>query len=405
MQLARTQSAEYQPNEPLCFWAGALGLASHRLRSRLTDCEALAQVAVGQRRSRSDSRSDQLGTSGPLVRGTMARNRRHLSTVAAAACCLLAAGLVAASAAQPAQADSTCGTVTTTLVPACGAWWGIAANPQSYAQVSHLEGEMGRQFDTVYDFHTVGDTLPTPGERQLVSQGRILHINLETTKYSWSQIASGDADARLTAQAQGVASLRQRVFINFDHEPDAAKKAVRGTPANFVAAYRHVHQLFLNEGASNTVWIWVVTGWKNNFGALLSLYPGNDVVDWISWEAYTQVGCPAYPTLSSRASFVQNVSPMYNWLHSVGAQGGIDATKPIMISEYDATYNTPDPNVTANWYAGISAALQSSFPQIKAIQKWDVAGNCRYPIDTDPIIMSAMRTMGQDPYFNQVRPS
>ncbi len=339
----------------------------------------------------------------------MLRRRLRTIVIPAVAAILVALGLgsvppVAASTTAPqAAAAEPCGLISAKLVPSCGAWWGIATRPQSYAQLAHLEGEMGRKFDTYYEFHIIGDTMPNAGERQAVAEGRMLHVNLETTKYSWAQVANGVADAKIRVQAQGIASLHKQVFINFDHEPDAAKKAVRGTPAQFVAAFRHVHDLFLAAGATNTVWMWVTTGWKSNFNRLLALYPGNDVVDWISWEAYTEVGCGTHPVLGTAASFKKNVTPMYNWLHTTGAAGGIDATKPIMISEYGATYNTPDPNVTANWYKGIPTALRTNFPHIKAVQKWDILGNCRYNIDTDPVITEAVRVAGSDPYVNQPR--
>ena len=330
---------------------------------------------------------------------------------------LLGVGVVLAASAigsQPAQAVSAaapaapaavpCGQVSVKLVPSCGAWFGLSATPQTHAKLAYLEGLVNRKFDIVYNFHRIGDTLPTPSERQLVKEGRMLHVNIETTQLSWAQVAAGAADAALTKQAQGLKSLNVPVMINFDHEPDAKKKAVRGTPAEFVAAFRHVHDVFDQAGATNAVWVWVTTGYKGNFGRLLALYPGNAYVDWLSWEAYTGVGCDENPTLGTAASFYKNVSPMYNWVRTTGAAGGIDASKPIIISEYDAVYNTPDPTVTANWYRGIPGALQTSFPNIKAIQKWDVPGNCRYATDTDPEITAAIRAIGTKPYLNQPRP-
>lgn len=302
------------------------------------------------------------------------------------------------------RAAADCGPVSPKLVPGCGAWFGIATTPQDYQRLSHVEALIGRTFDMVYDFHAVGDALPTAGERRLVREGRMLHVNIESTKLSYAQIAAGAADSELTTQAHGLQSLGVPVLINFDHEPDARKKDGRGTPAEFVAAYRHVHDVFAAAGAANAVWAWVTTGYSGNFDRLLSFYPGNDDVDWISWEAYTGVKCPSPSTLSASASFYKNVQPMYKWLHTTGAAGGIDVTKPIIISEYDAVYNTADPSVTANWYRGMVPAIKTSFPGIKAIQKWDVpGGNCRYSTDTDPQITAAIKVAGANPYVNQPR--
>lgn len=324
---------------------------------------------------------------------------------------LLAPSLSSSSAASAASAGTSpgaqaavCGQVSAKLVPSCGAYFGIVTTPQQYSRLTYLEGLVGRSFDIVYDFHAIGDDLPTPGERRLVQEGRILHVNIETTKLSWAQVAAGQADPQLATQARGLQSLGVPVMINFDHEPDAQKKAVRGTPDEFVAAYRHVHDVFAAAGASNAVWVWVTTGYSGNFSRLLPLYPGNAYVDWLSWEAYTGVKCPSPSTLSASASFYKNVSPMYHWLHTTGAAGGIDDTKPIIISEYDAVYNTPDPMVTANWYRKMAPVLKTSFPGIKAVQKWDVpGGNCRYNLDTSPEITAAIKAVGANPYMNQPR--
>ena len=67
---------------------------------------------------------------------------------------------------------------------------------------------------------------------------------------------------------------------------DGKTRASWGTPADYVAAYRHIHAVFAQYGVTKAVWAWVPTGWKGNYNKLAPYYPGNDVVDWIGWDPY-----------------------------------------------------------------------------------------------------------------------
>ena len=108
----------------------------------------------------------------------------------------------------PAQA-ATCGTLSPLAVPACGALWGIATPGGSESALQSDEATVGRNFDIVYDFHQVGDTLPTSAEVDEVASGHLLHVNIEST--NWVAVRTGAQDAALTKQALGVKSLHAPV--------------------------------------------------------------------------------------------------------------------------------------------------------------------------------------------------
>jgi PKD repeat protein len=301
----------------------------------------------------------------------------------------------------PAAQASTCATLGPLAVPACGAFWGFAVDGGSGSLLASDENTVGRPFDIVYDFHTVGDTLPTADERNEVASGHLLHVNIESRPYTYASIASGAEDALLIKQAQGVASLNAPVYVTFEHEPDVKTKVSRGTPAQFVAAWQHVHDLFEANGATNSLWVWVTTGWYLNIPRYAELYPGNSYVDWISWEAYSTTSCGTgrNPLTST---FADAAGPVYQWLHNgQAAAAGIDVSKPEMISEYGANYDSGNPGAQGAWYQGIPQALKTQFPDIKAVTKWDTAGgNCRYAMTTSPQTTAGVVAGGQDPFVN-----
>lgn len=289
-------------------------------------------------------------------------------------------------------------------VPSCGALWGLASSPPTAAHLADEERQVNRKFDIVYHFHTVTDQLPTADEAAAVAQGRYLHVDIEPRPYSYAQISAGVADPSLIAQAQGLAQLKVPVYVTFAHEPDAASKyGIVGTPAQFVAAWRHVHDLFLVNGATNAVWVWVVVGWHDNWYKYQGLYPGNDVVDWVSWEAYSTTSCNTTRNKLT-GSFATTAGPMYNWLNGgSGALAGIDPMKPQMISEYGAVYDNGNPGAQGAWYQGIPDALRTQFPQLKAVGKWDNPGGaCQYQTGVSQLTIDGMTKAGADPYVNQL---
>ena len=296
----------------------------------------------------------------------------------------------------------------TDLVPSCGrVLWGLATRPQSLPALSAVEDSVGRAFDIVYNYHDINDVIPTETEVSEVQQGRTLHLAIAARIYgatpdtvTYADIASGKYDAGLERQAAGVASLEVPVFMTFDQEANQHDKlGPRGTAADFRAAWRHIHALYVQAGATNAVWVWVMTGAVENLTRAGRLWPGNDVVDWISWNVYNQSGCGSgHVTPSMYASFETAMKPFYTFIHTQGPSLGIDANKPMMISETGSVTYADDPRRTALWYATIPATVKK-YPQIKAVTLWDskTSDACDYTFQQDPEVLAAVARAGLDP--------
>jgi hypothetical protein len=277
--------------------------------------------------------------------------------------------------------------------------WGISADSST---VDSVERAIGQKFDLVYFFDSVdsGD-LPTSDERQAVASGQTLHINIESREFSksdhpdvkWSDIAAGAFDSTLTSAAKGLASLHKPFFVTFDHEADnKAKLAARGTPEQFVAAWKHVRKVFEQAGATQAIWTWVVTGYPGNNATAQALYPGNGQVDWISWDPYDSRGCQNGAVGSDPAqTFAEVAKPFYDWLATDGVKAGISLKKPYMISETGSAYDPKDPQAAAAFYASIPAGLKE-LPRIRAVTLWpQSSGDCNYQISGIPQLQPALR--------------
>jgi hypothetical protein len=251
------------------------------------------------------------------------------------------------------------------MAPTCGAWWGEALDTTDTSLVAAVDAAQtadGRRLDIVHTYHRWDDVFPTPAEQFLARSGHLLFLNWQPTapngsSISWASIASGTQNATIDAEAARLRQLGQPVLMSFSHEPDNDLGRY-GSAAQFVAAYRYVHNRVVGDGATNVRWVWTVEGidtavWQARYR---ELWPGNGYVDWISWDPYNFASCTGKPWLS----FSAMVAPFYQWLSSqpFGQQ-------PLMLAEY-GTITQGGADTKQAWYAGESAAL-SRFPRLKAL--------------------------------------
>ncbi|MCP3786644.1 beta-mannanase [Micromonospora sp. A3M-1-15] len=115
-------------------------------------------------------------------------------------------------------------------------------------------------------------------------------------RYRLSRIVDGDFDGYLRSWAEGVKSLGYPVAIRFAHEMNGdwypwCEKANGNRPGEYVQAWRHVHDLFEEAGATNVIWVWSPNArWSKTTGNLSGFYPGDDYVDWVGTTGYYGTG-------------------------------------------------------------------------------------------------------------------
>ncbi|WP_051059094.1 glycoside hydrolase family 26 protein [Nocardiopsis lucentensis] len=304
----------------------------------------------------------------------------------------------------PAPAEFECG-VSEILEPSCGVWWG--ASPYG-DRIDSLESAVDRDMDLVYTWRGI-DQADVPGERErrMIAEGRFVHTNIEARRFersghpdiAYEDILDGGFDSSLRSQARTIAEFDVPYFVTFDHEADANKRyRKRGTPDEFVRSWRHVVDLYREEGADNVIWVWNVTGWRDNLDRLPGLWPGNDYVDWISFEAYNMTGCDLMPHWDGVHSFEDALRPAYEWIQEQGPEHGIDPGKPIMIGEMGTT--DIGPRETLRWYADIPDVLRR-YERVRAVKVWDnrVSG-CDFRINANEYARRGFELAGRDPYVN-----
>ncbi|MEU4498778.1 glycosyl hydrolase [Streptomyces sp. NPDC023998] len=342
-------------------------------------------------------------------------DRRRLWAVSTALLSVLLVGVLALKSSGTGDSNPSANSPqcrpTKLLVPRCGAWFGAYvrhSKPDLEKNVLAYEKRIGRTLDIVYTYHDMslggleGQLLTE--QEQRVGKKRMLLLSWESKRWNgtpaeqprWSQIAAGALDKSvIDVQAGRIKAYGKPLFLSFDLEMDTRTPA-SGTPAEYVAAYRHIHDRFRELGVTNVVWTWIITGYTGHSELFRGLYPGDAYVDWIGYNQYNYYRCHK----AQWQSFAQTQTASHDWIRE-----NISAGKPLMLSEFGTADEPSKPSAQAEWYEqvprvvkrleGVHAALQWNFR--------DPGPGCDLSLARDESWKSLRKAVA-DPYFNQVGP-
>jgi cellulose synthase/poly-beta-1,6-N-acetylglucosamine synthase-like glycosyltransferase/beta-mannanase len=148
-----------------------------------------------------------------------------------------------------------------------------------------------KRFAIVSFYIPWGAALPVDSFQQVYKTGAVPMITWEPWPSGFgdtangqvcNKILAGNYDDSILSFATQVASQGKPVFVRFAHEPDNERypwSPVHGnTPAQYVAAWHHVHDLFDKAGAGKVIWVW--NPWKATTAT--DYFPGTAYVDWLA---------------------------------------------------------------------------------------------------------------------------
>ena len=200
-----------------------------------------------------------------------------------------------------------------------------------------------------------------------------------------AQIAAGAQDRYLTQWAEAAKAWGHPFFLRFDWEMNGNwfpwSPGLNGNTArDYVAMWRHVHDIFTNVGATNVSWVWCPNVDPNNIMTRLSsLYPGNAYVDWTCVDAYNG----DIPYWRSFSTLFTNT---YNAI-----TGTIAPTKPMIIAEVASTESGGS---KSRWIADMLNELPRSFPRVRGFLWFDMSmsgpgGHTDWPVESSSTAKAA----------------
>ena len=149
---------------------------------------------------------------------------------------------------------------------------------------------MGITANVISIYYSVGDPISPGTIADLCNQHFFPIIELDDANHTLAQIANGADDKPLETLATELGTMQTPVGIVFDHEfngPWFSWGWQHVTPAQFVAAWRHIVTIFRSDGATNVTWIWnpnVTTPYTDP--DLAAWYPGDAYVNWVGLDGY-----------------------------------------------------------------------------------------------------------------------
>jgi hypothetical protein len=205
--------------------------------------------------------------------------------------------------------------------------------------------------------------------------------------FQLSDLIAGTYDAYLSQFAVEAKDWGHPFFLRFGWEMNGDwfpwSEGVNGNnPGEFVAAWRHVHDIFSAVGATNATWVWCpyADAKKQRLRSLRALYPGSDYVDWTCMDGYNWGSTPVNP--HPWKSFGQIFDPTYQRLTR-----GVAPDKPILLGEMASS---PYGGHKALWVRNILAKLPTRYPRIRGLVWFDsVDRGIDWPIETSPTVARA----------------
>jgi mannan endo-1,4-beta-mannosidase len=114
-------------------------------------------------------------------------------------------------------------------------------------------------------------------------------VQIEPFGVSMAAIADGRYDSYLDQYAGQVRAFGHAVIIGFAHEPNGSWYpwgAGSVSPDVWVAAWRHVVNVFRAQGADNVIWLWTVNSQGPEGAMADAWWPGDGYVTWVGVDGY-----------------------------------------------------------------------------------------------------------------------
>lgn len=248
-----------------------------------------------------------------------------------------------------------------------GVWQ--AGVPTDFAALDAFKQDAGKQAAIVVfwrDWGSRKSTIKVDWLRAIAARGSVPLIawspanwdpGTNQAPYQLRAIISGGQDAYIREWARTLAAYGQPVLLRWAYQMNGDWYPWGGHPRQYVAAWRHIHDLFAEEGATNVKWVWVPNVfWPRSRATDPKRYfPGKRYVDWIGLAGYN---------VPSRGwmSFSQLFKYAYKAVTRL-------SSKPFMIGETGSGEPTRKQALAgrskARW---ITTALSSTIPAMRRVR-------------------------------------
>jgi len=207
----------------------------------------------------------------------------------------------------------------------------------------------------------------------------------EQPNYRLNGITDGAFDDYIRGFADGIKTLGYQVGIRFAHEMNGfwypwCEQSNGNHPGDYVKAYRHVYDIFAQQGVKNVIWVWSPNVVYQGSTSLHELYPGDKYVDWVGLSGYYGTGG------------MENYRTFNSIFDTTLKQLAAITTKPIVVTETGATDSA---GRKADWITQMFHQLPAK-PQIIDVIWFEAIKELDWRVAASPAASAAYRKGAQN---------
>ena len=226
----------------------------------------------------------------------------------------------------------------------------------------------------------------------------------EQPNFALARIIEGSHDWYIRLWAQQAKQWGHPFFLRLNPEMNGwwlpwSEQINGNQPGEYVQAWRHVVDIFRQEGVSNVTWVWCPNIVGQYSTPLEGLFPGNDYVDWTCMDGYnwgTDNGNSGWWSLTDVFSGSEYTGYFNTYQQLLDLAPG----KPVMIGE---TASSENGGSKAAWIrAALTKELQTNFPRVQAFVWFNSNNNdpaLTWPVDSSPQARAAFAEAIAGPMF------
>ncbi|MDX6605110.1 MAG: hypothetical protein QOF23_1619 [Solirubrobacterales bacterium] len=212
--------------------------------------------------------------------------------------------------------------------------------------------------------------------------------SLNQPDFQLADVINGTYDSYIREFAIRAREWNHPFFLRFNWEMNGnwfswSERTNGNQPGEYVAAWRHVHDVFASVGANDASWVWCPYVDPNStLQSLTSLYPGDAYVDWTCLDGYNW-GPNATPPRTWRS---------FNYLFNSTYHQIVDTiapSKPMVVGE---TASTESGGSKAGWIHNMFESLPTEFPKIRGLIWFEKPDGMDWPLESSESALSSFAT-------------
>ena len=269
------------------------------------------------------------------------------------------------------------------------------------AEVPAFEYMISRNAEVYLYYQPLGNSFPAEQLRPLAEGGRVIQLSLEPTDwnapdplnqpwYRLNVISQGYHDEAIRRWARELRDFGYPVLLRPMSEMNGNWSSWGGTvngnqPADFIPAWRRMHDIFEQEGASNVLWVWAPNRDGSHADAAYTFdtyYPGDEYVDYIGLCGYNWGTLYNFPWWISSW---QRFDLVFGYSYDVMAPR---TDKPFIIAE---TAAPEQGGSKPGWITETFDMLPTRFPRVEVLTWFNIVKETDWRVQSSTPSLHAFR--------------